>query len=188
MSDDILSLFEGLTPAQVKELRAKIIPTLRTLREGITNPKGNETMNPKILKAEKHVNQIAKERENYISLEENKIRQSRERGASQKALADMQSGLDDYIQFTAKLYEDAKAELAAARSEAAAAESAERAKIQAAHLAQKESVLKNWLANGGTAENFEAAWPELERKILIEKVMNPEPPKPQNHFQRFSGF
>lgn len=42
MSDDILTIFEGLTPKQAKELRAQIIPTLRVLREEIMKNANNE--------------------------------------------------------------------------------------------------------------------------------------------------
>lgn len=45
MSDDILTIFEGLTPNQAKELRAQIIPTLRVLREEIIKNANNEKGN-----------------------------------------------------------------------------------------------------------------------------------------------
>lgn len=42
MNDDILSLFEGLTPRQAKELRAKIIPTLQELRLKVVQQTENQ--------------------------------------------------------------------------------------------------------------------------------------------------
>lgn len=52
-----------------------------------------------------------------------------------------------------------------------AADEAVFAKAQTSLLAQKEKAAQVWRNSGGDSESFKAAWPEMEKKILSQKVL-----------------
>ena len=66
MSEDILQLFEGLEPNQVKALRERIIPTLEGLRREITNQK-EQQMTDQFQLTEEEIQQILAKRQEQSS-------------------------------------------------------------------------------------------------------------------------
>lgn len=61
---------------------------------------------------------------------------------------------------------------AVAAKERAAAEAAEQARIAVEEQREKTLALVAWRKEGGTAEQFEAVWPEMRRKQIAERVTN----------------
>lgn len=61
---------------------------------------------------------------------------------------------------------------AAKAKQQAAAEEAEAARVAADEQREKTLALYAWQRAGGTAESFEAAWPEMRRKQIAERVSN----------------
>jgi len=125
-----------------------------------------------LTKAKDHLTRLEKEREERTAKFATELKDAKEKGVRGQALQDLKERKESWWSVNNFAIESVKNKIAALHGQMNSLE-LQRQKQSRANVAElKAKALTAWKNNGGDEQDFDAAWHEIEKDLLKQKVLD----------------